>query len=97
VVFFTTRICRYNCESKAVKKAVSLPADLAAEIEAIARDESKSLSAVVQDALRARAVENRRILVRIGRTRCSPQEISCFSTTSLTTAFPSVLRRGMPM
>ena len=39
--------------SKAVKKAISLPADLAAEVEAIARDESKSLSAVVQDALRA--------------------------------------------
>jgi Arc/MetJ-type ribon-helix-helix transcriptional regulator len=39
--------------SKAVKKAISLPADLAAEIEAIARDENKSLSAVVQDALRA--------------------------------------------
>jgi hypothetical protein len=39
--------------SRAVKKAISLPADLAAEAEAIARDENKSLSAVVQDALRA--------------------------------------------
>lgn len=39
--------------SKAVKKAISLPADLAAEVEAIARDENRSLSAVVQDALRA--------------------------------------------
>jgi metal-responsive CopG/Arc/MetJ family transcriptional regulator len=39
--------------SKAVKKAISLPADLAAEVEAIARDENKSWSAVVQDALRA--------------------------------------------
>jgi ribbon-helix-helix CopG family protein len=39
--------------SKAVKKAISLPADLAAEVEAIAREENKSLSAVVQDALRA--------------------------------------------
>jgi metal-responsive CopG/Arc/MetJ family transcriptional regulator len=38
---------------KAVKKAISLPADLAAEAEAIARQENKSLSAVVQDALRA--------------------------------------------
>lgn len=38
--------------SKAVKKAISLPADLAAEAEAIARDENRSLSAVVQDALR---------------------------------------------
>jgi hypothetical protein len=39
--------------SKAVKKAISLPADLAAEVEAIAREENKSLSAVVQEALRA--------------------------------------------
>ena len=39
--------------SKAVKKAISLPADLAAEAEAIAQEENKSLSAVVQDALRA--------------------------------------------
>jgi hypothetical protein len=38
--------------SKSVKKAISLPADLAAEAEAIAREENKSLSAVVQDALR---------------------------------------------
>jgi metal-responsive CopG/Arc/MetJ family transcriptional regulator len=38
---------------KAVKKAISLPADLAAEAEAIAREENKSLSAVIQDALRA--------------------------------------------
>lgn len=38
---------------KAVKKAISLPADLAAEAEAIALEENKSLSAVVQDALRA--------------------------------------------
>jgi Arc/MetJ-type ribon-helix-helix transcriptional regulator len=42
-----------NTVSRAVKKAISLPADLAAEVEAIARDENKSLSAVVQDALRA--------------------------------------------
>ena len=38
---------------KAVKKAISLPADLAAEAEAIALEENKFLSAVVQDALRA--------------------------------------------
>ena len=38
--------------SKAVKKAISLPADLAEEAEAIAREENKSLSAVVQEALR---------------------------------------------
>ncbi|MGP0054861.1 MAG: hypothetical protein ACLPQI_04840, partial [Steroidobacteraceae bacterium] len=39
--------------SKAVKKAISLPAHLAADVEAIARDENTSLSAVLQDALRA--------------------------------------------
>ena len=40
---------------KAVKKAISLPVDLAAEAEAIAVvvEENKSLSAVLQDALRA--------------------------------------------
>jgi hypothetical protein len=39
--------------SKAVKKAISLPAALATEVEAIAREENKSWRAVVQDALRA--------------------------------------------
>lgn len=37
----------------AVKKTISLPADLAREAEEIARAEGKTLSAVVQDALRA--------------------------------------------
>lgn len=36
----------------AVKKAISLPPDLAREAEEIARAEGKTLSAVVQDALR---------------------------------------------
>ena len=36
----------------AVKRTISLPADLAAEAEAIARAEGKTLSGVVQDALR---------------------------------------------
>lgn len=36
----------------AVKKTISLPPDLAAEAEEIARAEGKTLSAVVQDALR---------------------------------------------
>ena len=36
----------------AVKKTISLPPDLAAEAEAIAIDEGKTLSAVIQDALR---------------------------------------------
>ena len=36
----------------AVKKTISLPPDLAREAEEIARSEGKSLSAVIQDALR---------------------------------------------
>jgi metal-responsive CopG/Arc/MetJ family transcriptional regulator len=36
-----------------VKKTISLPADLAKEAEGIARAEGKTLSAVIQDALRA--------------------------------------------
>ena len=36
----------------AIKKTISLPPDLAREAEEIARIEGKSLSAVVQDALR---------------------------------------------
>lgn len=36
----------------AVKKTISLPPDLAREAERTAREEGKSLSAVVQDALR---------------------------------------------
>jgi hypothetical protein len=38
---------------KAVKKAVSLPAEFAAEVEALREMRTKLLSAVVQDALRA--------------------------------------------
>ena len=37
----------------AVKKTISLPADLAQEAEEMARAEGKTLSAFVQDALRA--------------------------------------------
>jgi predicted transcriptional regulator len=39
--------------STAVKKTISLPPDLAREAEELARAEGKTLSAVVQDALRA--------------------------------------------
>jgi hypothetical protein len=46
VVFFTTGIHLAETVSKAVEKAISLPADLAAEVEAIAREENKSLNAV---------------------------------------------------
>lgn len=44
----------------AVKKTISLPADLAREVEAMARSEGKTLSAVIQDALRHARVERRR-------------------------------------
>lgn len=37
----------------AVKKTISLPPDLAREIEEIAKAEGKTLSGVIQDALRA--------------------------------------------
>ena len=42
-----------------VKKTISLPAALAREAEALARAEGKTLSAVVQDALRHARVERR--------------------------------------
>jgi hypothetical protein len=45
--------------SKAVKKTISLPADLARDAEARARAEGKTLSAVVQDALRQARIERR--------------------------------------
>jgi hypothetical protein len=38
--------------STALKKTISLPPDLAHEAEEIAREEGKTLSAVIQDALR---------------------------------------------
>ncbi len=38
---------------QAVKKTISLPPELAKEAEEIARTEGKTLSAVIQDALRA--------------------------------------------
>ena len=37
----------------AVKKTISLPRDLAREAEEVARSEGKTVSAVIQDALRA--------------------------------------------
>lgn len=45
--------------SAAVKKTISLPADLAREAEALARAEGKTLSAVIQDALRQSRIERR--------------------------------------
>jgi metal-responsive CopG/Arc/MetJ family transcriptional regulator len=42
-----------------VKKTISLPAPLAREAEALARAEGKTLSAVIQDALRQARIERR--------------------------------------
>jgi predicted transcriptional regulator len=38
--------------AKAVKKTISLPFELAKEVEEIAREERKTLSAVIQEALK---------------------------------------------
>ena len=43
----------------AVKKTISLPADLARDVEALARAEGKTISAVIQDALRQARIERR--------------------------------------
>ena len=45
--------------SNAVKKTISLPADLARHTEELARAEGKTLSGVIQDALRQAAIERR--------------------------------------
>ncbi len=45
--------------SNAVKKTISLPADLARQAEELARVEGKTLSGVIQDALRQAAIERR--------------------------------------
>ena len=44
----------------AVKKTISLPADLARDTEALARAEGKTLSAVIQDALRQAQIGRRK-------------------------------------
>ena len=43
----------------AVKKTISLPEDLARETEAFARSEGKTLSGVIQDALRSARIQRR--------------------------------------
>ena len=43
----------------AVKKTISLPADLARDAETLARAEGKTLSAVIQDALHLAGIERR--------------------------------------
>ena len=42
-----------------VKKRISLPAKLARDVEALAKAEGKTLSAVIQDALRQTRIERR--------------------------------------
>lgn len=46
--------------ASAVRKTISLPPELARDTEAFARAEGKTLSAVVQDALRRARIERRR-------------------------------------
>jgi len=46
--------------SNAVKKTISLPADLARHAEELARAKGKTLSGIIQDALRQAAIERRR-------------------------------------
>ena len=43
----------------AIKKTISLPAELARDVGALARAEGKTLSAVIQDALRQVRIERR--------------------------------------
>ena len=43
----------------AVKKTISLPPDLARDAESLARAEGKTLSGVIQDALRQARIERR--------------------------------------
>ena len=45
--------------ANAVKKTISLPPDLARETEALAKAEGKTLSAVIQDALRQARIVRR--------------------------------------
>ena len=45
--------------TRAVKKSILLPADVARAAEALARAEGKTLSAVIQDALRQTRIERR--------------------------------------
>jgi metal-responsive CopG/Arc/MetJ family transcriptional regulator len=52
VVFIHTSIGGGDDMGNAVKKTISLPSKLAKEVEALAREEGKPLSAVIQDAIR---------------------------------------------
>jgi len=52
VRFIHTGSRRYFHMAKVVKKTISLPFELAKEAEEVAREERKTLSAVIQEALR---------------------------------------------
>jgi predicted transcriptional regulator len=52
VVFIHTKTRGGSKMATAVKKTISLPPKLAREVEEIAREEGKPLSAVIQDALK---------------------------------------------
>ena len=64
--FFTPALLRTHftdpltAMATAIKKTISLPANLARDAEATARAEGKTLSAVIQDALRQARIERRR-------------------------------------
>ena len=45
--------------AREVKKTISLPAELARDAEALAKAQGKTLSAVIQDALRQTRIERR--------------------------------------
>jgi metal-responsive CopG/Arc/MetJ family transcriptional regulator len=51
--------CGAAAMANAVKKTISLPEDLARETEAFARAEGKTLSGVIQDALRSARIQRR--------------------------------------
>jgi hypothetical protein len=60
VIVFQLQLPRFLPVSKVVKRVVTLPAHLAAEAVAIARDENRSLSSVIGDALQALVRARRR-------------------------------------
>ena len=71
----------------AVKKTISLPAELAREAEALAKAEGKTLSAVVQDALRH---------ARIGRRQDALSRSWIGAMRSSTTAPPTMNTERQP-
>jgi hypothetical protein len=51
-MIYSHQIRRWHSVAKVIKKTISLPFELAKEAEEMAREERKTLSAVVQEALR---------------------------------------------